>query len=89
MSTYHLIVSSPDGNVFDGEVSALYVRGVGGDLAVLKGHIPFVTSLKPCICRFTRADGETVSAHTNGGLLTVGQDVVTLLSDSFTWQDTP
>ncbi|MBP3382108.1 MAG: F0F1 ATP synthase subunit epsilon [Clostridia bacterium] len=85
MNTYHLIIASPDGNIFEGEVSALFVRGKGGDLAVLKGHIPFITPIVPCVCRFIDENGNERAGTTNGGLLTVTADSVTLLSDTFSW----
>ena len=46
MKNYHLIISTPDGNVFDGEAAMLTVRGSEGELAVLAGHIPFITAVK-------------------------------------------
>ena len=84
MNTFPLIIASPDGNVFEGEVSALFVRGKGGDLAILKGHIPFITPVVNCVCRFVDADGNEHKGHTEGGLLTVTSDAVTFLSDTFT-----
>ena len=54
MSTFHLTVSSPDGNKFDGEVFKFDVRGVEGELAIMAGHIPFTTSVvnAPCAVWF-------------------------------------
>ena len=83
MHEYLLIVSSPDGEIFRGEVAALFVRGVEGDLAVLAGHTPFVTTVKPCECRIVKADGEEISGKTDGGILTVSSDKVIFLSGSF------
>lgn len=85
MNTYPLTIASPDSNIFQGDVSALYVRGKGGDLAVLKGHIPFITPIVPCVCRFIDQDGNERAGQTEGGLLTVTADSVTLLSDTFAW----
>ena len=50
MSTFHLTVSSPDGNKFDGEVFKFDVRGVEGELAIMAGHIPFITSVIKAPC---------------------------------------
>lgn len=83
MKTFKLVVSSPDGNVFEGDVTAVYVRGADGDLAVLSGHIPFITPIQAGACRLILADGTKKTANTKGGLLTVNNDSVTLLSDSF------
>ena len=53
MNTFRLIVSSPEGELFNGQAKALFVRGSNGDLAVLAGHIPLVTAVQECICRVT------------------------------------
>lgn len=87
MKTFTLTVSSPDGNVFKGEIAQLILRGAGGDLAVMAGHIPFVTPVKPGVCRIFAEDGSETVGKTAGGLLTVSNDGVTLLSDSFEWDE--
>ena len=51
MNTYKLVVSTPDGSVFDDEATTLVVRGTEGELAVMAGHIPFITAVKPGKCR--------------------------------------
>ena len=87
MKTYELTVSSPDGTVFSENVVNIMVRGVGGDLAVMAGHAPFVTSLKPCNVRITLPDSTEKTAVVDGGLLTVDTDKVSLLSGSFRWEE--
>ena len=85
MSSFRLIVSSPDGNLFDGEAVMLTLRGVEGDLAIMAGHVPFVTSVAPCVCRITLPDDSVREGTVSGGLLTVSKDSVTLLSGDFHW----
>ena len=87
MNTYKLTIATPDGNQFQGEVYALYLRGADGDLAVLAGHTPFITSVKAGACRVHLPDDEEKSATLDGGLLTVGSEAVTLLSGSFKWEE--
>ena len=87
MNTYKLTIATPDGNRFQGEAEALFLRGAEGDLAVLAGHTPFITSIKPGKCRVQLPEGEEKSATLDGGLLTVGADAVTLLSGSFKWEE--
>ena len=87
MSTYKLTIATPDGNRFQGEAEALFLRGAEGDLAVLARHTPFITSVMPGKCRVELPDGEEKSATLDGGLLTVGPDAVTLLSGSFQWDE--
>lgn len=87
MNRFRLIVSSPDGTIFDGEAVMLTLRGIAGDLAILAGHIPFVTTVVPCDCKIELEDETERLAHTDGGLLTVSADAVTLLSGSFRWKE--
>ena len=82
MNTYRLKVSTPEGLKFDGEAERIVVRGALGDLAILAGHIPMMTTIRPGTCRVVTADGETRTGATHGGILTVGKDsVIALLGD--------
>ncbi|MBP5686497.1 MAG: F0F1 ATP synthase subunit epsilon [Clostridia bacterium] len=83
MKNYHLIISTPEGNVFDGEAAMLTVRGSEGDLAVLAGHIPFITAVRKCEGSIVFEDNTEKKANIGGGILTVGQNVTTLLTSDF------
>jgi F-type H+-transporting ATPase subunit epsilon len=87
MNTFRLIIASPDGNLYDGQAYMLTVRGSEGELAVLAGHVPFVTTVLPCQVKIELLDEEADDriGHTDGGLLSVSHDTVTLLSSSFRW----
>ena len=86
MKTFALKVSSPEGDVFSGEAVMLTLRGTEGDLAVMAGHVPFVTAVKPCVCKIEQADGTARRAETDGGLLTVSAEKVILLAGKFDWK---
>ncbi len=83
MNSFKLTVSSPDGHKFSGEVVKLDVRGTEGELAIMAGHIPFVTSLVKSPCTIWLSESEKKTATLDGGLLTVDSDAVTLLAGSF------
>ena len=87
MNTFNLTVSSPDGNKFKGEAIKLDVRGIEGELAIMAGHIPFMTSVVKAPCTLWLPDGSKKTALTDGGLLTVGANEVTLISGSFAFQE--
>ena len=87
MNTYRLTIATPDGIQFEGEVIGLFLRGAEGDLAVLAGHLPFITSVVAGKCRIHLPDDEERSATLDGGLLTVSDKAVTLLSGSFSWDE--
>ena len=88
MKTFPLVVSSPDGDLFHGDVIKLSLRGSEGDLAVMAGHIPFVTAVKPGKIVIELLEEDKI-AHSDGGILSVSDTTVTLLSGSFTWTDDP
>jgi len=85
MTVFHLKISTSDGNLFDGDVTMLSLRGADGDLAILAGHIPFITSVVPCTVVLTLPDETKKEGHIESGLLSVSKDCVTLLSSSFRW----
>ncbi|MBQ9121376.1 MAG: F0F1 ATP synthase subunit epsilon [Clostridia bacterium] len=85
MSAFSLVVSTPNGDVFRGEATVLSVRGVEGELAVMAHHVPFVTAIKAGSCKIELEDETVKLGHTDGGILTVAKDKVTLLAGSFTW----
>jgi F-type H+-transporting ATPase subunit epsilon len=87
VSTFHLTVSSPDGNKFDGEVFKFDVRGVEGELAIMAGHIPFITSVIKAPCTVWLDEDKKKTAVSDGGLLTVDTDRVTFISGSFEFTD--
>ena len=86
MKTFKLVISSPDGDIFRDNVLKISLRGIEGGLAVMAGHIPFVTSVNPCDCRIELSAEEIKTGHTDGGILTVGKDSVTLISGTFEWK---
>ena len=87
MSTFPLTISSPSGDLFSGEVMGLTLRGAEGDLAILAGHIPFMTTVKPGKVCLHFLDGTKRTGKTDGGLLTVSQERTTLLSGSFAFEE--
>lgn len=86
MNTFQLNISSPDGAIYAGRAVRLIVRGTEGELAVLAGHVPFVTTVKAGRCSMLLEDGSVRQGHTEGGLLTVARDGVTLLTSALEWQ---
>ena len=51
----------------------------------MAGHIPFITSVKPCDFHFELEDGTIKEGHTEGGILTVSDKAVIFLTGSVIW----
>ena len=86
MKTFILKISSPEGDIFCGEVTKLSLRVSGGDIAILAGHIPFISAITPGECKIEFDDESKKFALTDGGILNVTTDKVMLLSGSFRWK---
>jgi F-type H+-transporting ATPase subunit epsilon len=80
MNTFKLVISSPDGNVFNEDVLSISLRGIEGELAIMSGHIPFIAVIKPCTYKIQMPNGEEKTGRTEGGILTVSKEKTTYLS---------
>ena len=86
MNTFNLTISSPDGKVFSEDILKISLRGAGGDLAIMAGHIPLITTVKKGVCKVTLSDETERIAKIDSGLLTVSSEGTTLLSGTFKWE---
>ena len=86
MNTFPFTISSPDGDLYRGEAQMLIVRGSEGELAVMAGHIPFVTGIVKGRCTLVTAEGERKEGEIGGGLLTVDQKQTTVLTSVLQWK---
>ena len=80
MKSFMLRLASPKGYAFTGECVMLRLRGIDGDLAILAGHIPFVTAITAGECRIEMEDGSEKRFSTEGGLLSVCATGATVLA---------
>ena len=87
MSTFPLIISSPDGDLFRGNAEMLILRGTEGDLAVMAGHVPFVTAVVRGNCVVITDTEERKEGVIDEGLLTVDADRTTVLTSSLVWNE--
>ena len=85
MKTFPLIISSPDGDLFRGEAEMLILRGTEGDLAIMAGHVPFVTAVVKGNCVVITDTDERKEGVIDEGLLTVDADRTTVLTSALTW----
>lgn len=82
MKTFKLTVSTPQGNLFEREITMLSLYGTEGSLAVMANHIPFITTTKAGQVKISTEDSELL-AEATGGILTVTHEGTTLLCTEF------
>ena len=80
MKIFRMTISTPDGNLFDGDIQSISLRGAEGELAVMAGHTPFVTITKAGVCRLLREDNTETSFETEEGILSVWENKAKLVT---------
>lgn len=85
MTTFPLTISSLDGDTFEGKIISISLRGIEGELAILAGHTPFITAVRPCNIIINISESEIKTGKIDGGMLVVSHKEVLLLSGSFTF----
>ncbi|TMM45782.1 F0F1 ATP synthase subunit epsilon [Colwellia ponticola] len=79
--TVHLNVVSAEESLFSGSIKSLQITGSEGELGILPGHAPLLTSLKPGMALITKQDGNEEVIYLSGGMLEVQPNNVTVLAD--------
>jgi F-type H+-transporting ATPase subunit epsilon len=81
--TFRVEVVSPERVLFSGEATQVVTRTLeGGEIAFLRGHIPFLGALAESHTRIVLAGGKVQDLAVHGGFVDVAGDHVTILSDS-------
>ena len=80
--TIHVDIVSAESEIFSGLAEIVFAPAVMGEVGVLPGHAPLVTSLKPGEVRVRLPGGEEQSFYVSSGMLEVQPHVVTVLSDT-------
>ena len=86
MSNFHLDIVTPDNPFFSDEVEMVIVRGIDGDLAILKGRAPITTPLRIGKVRVFQ-DGKERVAAISDGYVSVQNNKVTIITESAEWPD--
>ena len=77
-----LEIVTPEREVVNEDVNIVMAPGSLGEFGVLKGHTPFLTTLKVGIVRYTAAGGAERFVFVNGGFAEALPDKVTILAES-------
>ena len=80
--TVHLDIVSAQEQIFSGLVSSIQARGTMGELGVMPGHAPLLTSLVPGPVRVVKQNGKHEVLYVSGGFLEVQPNSITILADT-------
>ncbi|MBS4538320.1 F0F1 ATP synthase subunit epsilon [Clostridium sp. D2Q-11] len=85
-STLTLEIVTPDRKFFEDEVEKVVVRGLEGDIGVLRNHIPLVTPLAIGRVKI-KQNGEYRIAAVAEGYLDITETKTTIVTDAAEWPD--
>jgi len=74
-------IVSQDRMVFEGEADIVIVPGTLGEMGILPGHAPLLSSLEMGVIRVKTGQNEEVFTVT-GGFIEVQPDIVTIMADA-------
>lgn len=74
----HLNISSPEKELYDGEVLSVSLPGMAGSFSILPHHAPIVSSLKGGTVSYVTADGHENHIDVQGGFIEMSNNVVSV-----------
>lgn len=82
MNTFHAQILTPDGSLFEGEVTGVQMPGSQGSFEVKANHAPIVSTLDEGDILVRKTDGGDTTYHISGGFVEVNNNKLTLLAES-------
>jgi len=81
MELMKLEIITPDGLIFNGDVTQVNLPGSEGEFGVLAGHATLVSLLETGVIVYDRADGREVAVAINSGYVKVDEGKTTCIVD--------
>ena len=81
MANFQFDLVSPEKLLMSDPVEQVTVPGADGQFTVLKGHAPFLTTLKPGVLDIIAEDGSSQRIYVRGGFADVNASGLTVLAE--------
>lgn len=81
-ATFELEVATPEKLVIQASCTEAQIPGAEGELGILPGHAPLLSSLGSGVLRYKTADGRDEVLAIHGGWVEVQQTLVRVLTDA-------
>lgn len=81
MSIFKAQILTPNGSLFEGDVTGVQMPGVMGSFEVKANHAPIVSALDEGTVLVRKTDGD-VNYNISGGFVEVAKNKLTLLAES-------
>ena len=80
MKTVQVNIVTPDGPVYDSDVTMVVAKTTSGEIGVLAGHIPMVAPLAISAVKLKKQDGSQEVVSINGGFIEVRPEKISILA---------
>ena len=80
--TIHVDIVSPEGQMFTGEATMVFVPGIEGELGIAPRHAPLLTTLAAGVVRVVVEGQDEQSFYVGGGALEVQPHAVSVMADT-------
>lgn len=87
MKTFPIRIGTPDGLLFEDDITRVVCRTITGDLAIMAGHCNFCTAVGMGEAHVIMKDGTVRNAACIGGMLSMMDGVCRLLATTWEWQE--
>jgi F-type H+-transporting ATPase subunit epsilon len=77
----HFELVSPERLLFSGEVAEVDIPGTEGDMGILPGHAPVLSTLRPGVITVTKEGGAKERIFVRGGFAEVNPQGLTVLAE--------
>ena len=84
MSTFHAQILTPEGPLFEGEVTGVKMPGELGSFEVKYNHAPIVSTLEEGSVLIRSKNEAEKNFRISGGFVEVNQNMLTLIAESAT-----
>jgi F-type H+-transporting ATPase subunit epsilon len=81
-NTIQVDIVSPEGELFAGPATMVFVPGTEGELGIAPRHAPLLTTMHPGVVRVQTEDQEEQTFYVGGGALEVQPNRVSILADT-------
>ena len=77
----HFELVSPERLLFSGDVEAVDIPGTEGDMGIMPGHAPVLSTLRPGVVTITKEGGAKERIYVRGGFAEVNPQGLTVLAE--------
>ncbi|WP_333859686.1 F0F1 ATP synthase subunit epsilon [Clostridium sp.] len=82
-----LTILTPDREFYEGEVLEVTTESIQGNITILQGHMPLITTLRCADTRIVEKSGKELKAFTSNGILEVKNNQLKILCDVCEWPE--